>query len=134
MKRTFRAAVSLLLSLTLSVSSLVQTQLLSVYAAEASNWYQTWQDIGQDEQFRYAATDDLDFYDHGFGVIMRECLTDDLVFRVPDVYQNDSNPVIGIEYDGTTVHAGEGVRRRSMTVPFSVEWVTLYDPVVSRSG
>ena len=127
MKHPFRAAISLLLSLTLAAAPAGLSQPLPVFAAEVTNWYQTWTDIGRDDQFRYAATDNLELYANGFGATLREYCGDEQIIRVPDVFQDESKPVIGIEYDGTTIRPGEGIRQHSLTAPASVRWITLYD-------
>ena len=134
MKHILRPAASLLLALTLAVSDSGTLALPRISAAEIQNWYQTWSDLGNDGHFRYAATDDFDFYKNGFGAIVREYFDDEQVIRVPAMYLNESTPVIGIEYDGTVIRAGEGVRHRSLTVPDSVDWITLYDFSASETA
>ena len=89
MKHILRPAASLLLALTLAVSDSGTLALPRISAAEIQNWYQTWSDLGNDGHFRYAATDDFDFYKNGFGAIVREYFDDEQVIRVPAMYLNE---------------------------------------------
>lgn len=135
-----RAAVCLtaaVLSWRSAVMTIPLYESVPVSAASARDWYQPWADVYSDGQFRYTDTDEYSLEDDRYGLILRECFGDEQTVRVPGYVSctgaepDDSfcevYPVRGIEYDGSSILSGTGAGQRSLTVPKTVEWISLYD-------
>ena len=87
----------------------------------------SWQDVYQDAHFRYASE-----YSNHWECVIREVLDDEKIVRIPELFCNGdydviSGKLVGVEYDGTTVKAEEGVRQRELVLDDYVSSLTLYD-------
>ena len=91
--------------------------------------YDSWQDVHQDGHFRFAS-ESSDYSE----CVVREVLDDEKAVRIPQTFEatntdrhHISGNVVGVEYDGSAVKAGEGVRQRELMLDTNVSWLTLYD-------
>ena len=94
------------------------------------DWYDEWEDYRVEDNVRYACAAEKN------GpvprLVVRECMGSEKTVEIPehtgtDLLYNPYSTVIGVEYDGTTVKAGEGTRQRHLILPDSVSWASFYD-------
>lgn len=90
--------------------------------------FDSWKDVYRDAHFRYAS----EYSDHS-NCVVREVLDNAKTVRIPEIFSNGSDyrpingSVVGVEYDGTTVRAGEGMRQRELVMDSYISFLTLYD-------
>ena len=126
MKHTHRQYLAVLTALAAAAGCMTHAGAPAVDVT-AAGWYDEWEDYCEQDGVRYASADSADPQ-----LVVRECTGTAQTVTIPEYVSTDSptDPkvcVIGVEYDGTAVKAGEGTCQRHLILPETVSWAYFYD-------